>query len=45
MKLVKPEQWYVLWWGIAGTAYLTGQLVGTYFVVKWAIVAALGHAL
>ncbi len=40
MELVKPEQWYVLWWGIAGITYLVLQLTGTYFVVKWAILAA-----
>ena len=37
MKLVSPEDWYKLFWVLMGVGFLAAQ----YFVIKWAILAAL----
>ncbi len=41
MAVVRPEQWYMVWWAVMGVVYLSLQLIGTYFVVKWAILSTL----
>lgn len=37
MSVVTPEQWYRIYWTLMGIA----GFVAMYFVVKWAIIAAL----